>query len=478
MRNYFKLKRDCSLQNIIRMCVIALAFVFSFHDKANSQEIKNKSPEVYHSVNVAFGDLESANQSLQWIVARGGTDMASHLITAMRYSSLGPKSISNALNKLTNENAEKDWFEWMLWQQRHKDIKPHNSYLDFKSTVFYSIDPAFKRFFRPDIKFDIRPEEIVWGGVRVDGIPALDNPKHISVKEASYLQKNDEVFGVEINGDARAYPLRIMGWHEMFNDVVGGVPVSLAYCTLCGAGILFEGDYEGREKFNVDKPFTFGSSGFLYQSNKLMYDRNTDSLWNQFTGEPVSGPLRGSGIALKIRPVIITSWENWKKQHPDTKVLSLDTGFRRDYGSGVVYREYFASPDLMFPALGDQSRMLAQKDQIFGLRLEGGTKAWPLENFNQGQIVNDKVGSVDVVLIGEKGTRTVRAYERQGLEFNENLQSSDGKAWQLTEDSLTSADGRKLKRLPGHVSYWFAWAGYLGDESEISRVLESKKSAK
>lgn len=428
---------------------------------------KDQNPELFHTLQVTFGDRSKATQSLDWIIKRGNTDLAAHLITAMRYSRLGRDTVGEGLNKLTKVNGRKDWFDWMLWQQANSTLKPHDSYLNYKSTVFYSIDPNFKRFFRPDVTFDIRPEEIVWGGVSVDGIPALDNPKHLNVKQATYLKDDDEVFALEINGDARAYPLRIMGWHEMFNDVIGEVPVSLAYCTLCGAGIAFEGDHEGREQFGVDKPFTFGSSGFLYQSNKLMYDRNTDSLWNQFTGQPVSGPLRGTGIELKIRPVVITSWGEWKKQHPDTKVLSLDTGFRRDYGSGVVYNDYFASSDLMFPALGDESRRLSEKDQVFGLRLEGGIKAWPLQTFKNGKAINDTVGAVNVVLIGDAKTRTVRAYDRKDNIFVDGLKTKDGQIWALTEDNLVSPKGDKLKRLPGHVSYWFAWAGYLGDETEL-----------
>lgn len=435
----------------------------------------NVSLELHHSVRVGLAPPKEAMQSLEWIKARGKTDMAAHLIAAMRYSRLGRLTVSEALQELTKNDKPTNWFDWMLWQQAHSEIKPHESYLGFKSIMFYGIDPAFRRFFRPDIEFDIRPEEIVWGGVRVDGIPALDNPKFIQASEASYMKEDDEVFGVEINGDARAYPLRIMGWHEMFNDVIGGQSVSLAYCTLCGAGILFDGEYEGREKFGVEAPFTFGSSGFLYQSNKLMYDRQTDSLWNQFTGEPVSGKLRGSGIKLDIRPVVVTSWAKWRAQHPQTKILDLDTGFRRDYGSGVVYREYFSSPDLMFPAQGDPKKRLENKEQVFGMRLEGGTKAWPLEAFAQGRVLNDKVGLVNVVLIGEAQTRTVRAYERENFEFSgnhKNLTSSDGRKWTLKEDGLHATDGEILKRLPGHVSYWFAWAGYLGDRSDLFQVSD------
>ncbi len=420
----------------------------------------SQSPELYKINQVVHGQPQQARQALEWIVQRGKPDMAAHLINALRYSAVPREEMMDALRKITGHSAN-SWFDWMLWQEQHPEIKPHPSITYSKASLFYSIDPAFKRFYRPEMSFDIRPEEVVWGGVRVDGIPALDNPKHITAKAATYLRDDDEVFGVSINGDSRAYPLRIMGWHEMFNDVVGGVPVSLAYCTLCNAGILFEGSYEGREKWNVKEPFTFGSSGFLYRSNKLMYDRQTDSLWNQFTGEPVAGKLRGSAIKLKIRPVVITSWGEWKKQNPQSKVLSVDTGYRRDYGSGVVYKDYFSSSKLMFPALGDRSRKLEEKDQIFGLRLTGGNKAWPLNKFKNSAVINDTVGLVNVVLIGDAKNRTVRAYERKKLEFNEGLITQGNRQWKLTEEALVDGKGGRLKRLPGHISYWFAWAGYL-----------------
>ncbi len=444
---------------VLRQILVIFLMLLPFAATANPSQ----SPELYKAKQLVQAKPQEARQALEWIAQRGKPDMAAHLITALRYSPVLGQEIMLVLNKITGHSAS-NWFDWMLWQEKNVQIKPHASITHFKSGLFYSIDPAFKRFYRPEMSFDIRPEEVVWGGVHVDGIPALDNPKHLTAKEASYLRDDDEVFGVSINGDSRAYPLRIMGWHEMFNDVVGGVPVSLAYCTLCNAGILFEGSYQGREKWNVKEPFTFGSSGFLYRSNKLMYDRQTDSLWNQFTGEPVSGKLRGSGIKLKIRPVVITSWGEWKKQNPNTKVLGLDTGYRRDYGSGVVYQDYFASSKLMFPALGDRSRKLQEKDQIFGLRLTGGNKAWPLSKFKQGAVFNDTVGLVNVVLMGDAKSRTVRAYERKKLKFDSSLTTDDGRQWKLTEEALVDSKGNRLKRLPGHISYWFAWAGYLESE--------------
>jgi hypothetical protein len=309
------------------------------------------------------------------------------------------------------------------------------------------IDPDFHLFLQPGVAHDIRLEEIVWGGVRKDGIPALVNPKLVPPVEAAYLTDDELVFGVEINGDARAYPLRILDWHEMFNDVVGGVPVALAYCTLCGSGILYDTRVPGR-----DEPFEFGSSGFLYRSNKLMYDQQTHSLWNQFTGKPVVGPLTGSGIELQALPVTITSWQDWRTRHPDTKVLSLDTGYDRDYTPGKPYGEYFASKDVMFPVIIDDDR-LAPKDYVFALR-GPGEKAWSLASFEGGKVINDEVDGQAVVLIGNAATHSVRAYRSDGQRFEGTddpaVVSADGADWQVEETGLIGPDGQTLERLPGH----------------------------
>ena len=288
------------------------------------------------------------------------------------------------------------------------------------------------------------------------------NPTHTGAAEAGYLNDDDLIFGVEINGDARAYPLRILDWHEMFNDVVGGVPVALAYCTLCGSGILYETLLPPRTE-----PLIFGSSGFLYRSNKLMYDHLTHSLWNQFTGRPVVGPLTGSGIELKVRPVAITNWKGWRRRHLGTKVLSLDTGHARDYSPGRPYGAYFASPDLMFPARVSDER-LKPKDYVFALRAGDREKAWPLTAFEDATVINDSVGELDVVLIGNVATRTVRAYGAGGRKFSaiaDHPESviADGKVWKVEEDALVGAEGQRLTRLAGHVAYWFAWRGFRPD---------------
>lgn len=442
------------------LCTIALAPVSA---KAMSDA------EVAESSRVAmFAPPEFAHKALERLVDRAKPDIAATLILALRYRGNDP-AYRDAISTLTGANVS-DWNEAMLWQEAHPEIVPHASYRGIKLDIFERIDPNFLRFLGKDRakreNLKIRLEEITWGGVRVDGIPSLDNPKLIAAEEADYLLEDDLVFGIDINGDRRAYPLRIMGWHEMFNETIGGVPVALAYCTLCGAGILFETLVEGREE-----PLVFGSSGFLYRSNKLMFDRATHSLWNQFTGEPVSGPLLKAGIRLKIRPVVTTTWARWKTRNPDTRVLSLQTGYRRDYGAGVVYRDYFASPDLMFPAIVRNEEQVKRKDRVFGIRDVAAAKAWPVEAFRDKHVINDAVGTRDIVLIGDAATRTVRAYDRKGHMFRDNEEqdrvTSDEGDWRVTEAALVGPGGQKLARVPGHLSYWFAWDGYLGVASEL-----------
>lgn len=406
--------------------------------------------------------------ALEAIQSRGSPDMAASLITSMRFSNGPSAEIAKVLSLITGETGIETWFDWMLWQERHPDVMPHASFIDFKREIFLAIDPNFEVFLRPEYlqpdAMRIRLEEITWGGVRKEGIPSLNNPDLIHATDADYLHGDDLVFGVAINEDARAYPLRIMGWHEMFNDVIGGVPVALAYCTLCGSGILFETTIEEQ-----NDPLVFGSSGFLYRSNKLMFDRASHSLWNQFTGRPVSGPLARSDIEMRQRPLVIDTWDNWQKANPETRVLSLKTGHDRDYGSGVVYNDYFASPDLMFPAKVNQSR-LKQKDYVFGVRQFGGAKAWPLDAFRDTPVINDEILGRPLILIGDPKTRTVRAFERGTRQFSGDaaaLRSDDGKNWRLNENALISSDGQRLPRVAGHIAYWFAWNSYLAANSEL-----------
>ena len=151
------------------------------------------------------------------------------LVELLRFEALFPLNPRLALEHLAGEKVGPEWPHWVEWLQQHEEIRPTPGFVAWKSDLLRRIDPAFGNFLYPGVPYRIRIEEVVWGGVRKDGIPALTNPKHVKPEDATYLTPQELVFGLSINDDHRAYPLRIMDWHEMFNDVVGGKPVTLSY---------------------------------------------------------------------------------------------------------------------------------------------------------------------------------------------------------------------------------------------------------
>jgi hypothetical protein len=211
---------------------------------------------------------------------------------------------------------------------------------------------------------------------------------------------------------------------------------------------------------------TFGSSGFLYRSNKLMYDRNTDTLWHQMWGTPAFGPLVGSGIQLERLAVTLTTWEAWYAEHPDTQVMDFDTGFVRDYRVGAAYADYFASPDTMFP-VWRRSQAMPAKSWVFTLLIDDEPKAYPLSVLKEELVVNDTLAGQDLVVIQEDGGHGARAYQRGEHTFTAAsadtatlLLDEGGSSWQVTESALISEAGEELARLPGHMAYWFGWYSF------------------
>ena len=337
----------------------------------------------------------------------------------------------------------------------HPDDSATPAYLRFKQALFAGQFEDMAEMMDPEAEIVIDAREIQWGGVRVDGIPPLEFPTQVLPDEAAeWINDTDVVVGVEIDGDARAYPIRIIAWHEMVNDTIGGVPVSLAYCTLCGSPILFDGRV-GSEVYR------FGTSGLLYRSNKLMYDRNTRTLWNQFSGKPAWGPLVGQDIRLKVLPVVVTTWGDWYARHPDTTVLSINTGFVRDYGPGVAYNDYFNSPLTWFNVPVEDSR-LAQKDIVYAVRVGEALVAYPIELLAERTFALDEVGGLPIIVVATANGEGGRSYESGDVQFRSanpaanTLTDAEGGIWTILEDSLLGPDGQALPRVGGHNAYWFA----------------------
>lgn len=452
-----------------RGCVVLLLAAFAFGVLPSLAQERSQEAGWVH-----VGQLLSSNDEVR---ARAVTILASsHDLTLMAgindilyYSFVGRHSalarqIADLMQTMSGDdigdNPRRGWAEWV---GRRQDVRPKDGYLAFKRSVFVRYDQAFRGYLNPRFTFRIRAEEIEWGGVRKDGIPALDQPGFVQASEVDYLEDTDRVFGVFLNGEAKAYPHRILDAHEMCNDLVGGAPVSLSYCTLCGSGVLYKGDHPSREG---KAPFTFGSSGLLYRSNKLMYDRPTNSLWNNLTGEPVSGRLAESGIQLERLPLVVSTWGEWKKKHPNTKVLDANaTGFDHYDYSKSPYQDYFDSNDTMFP-VWLRSEALETKQQVFTLIIDGKPKAYPLDLLKQEGVSHDTLGGREIVLFTNPVSGAVRAYEAGDFRFSraagnhEVATDSAGQSWRLQEDKLQSDSGEELLRLAGHNAFWFGWFAF------------------
>ena len=357
------------------------------------------------------------------------------------------------------------WMKW-VWEQPYD---PHPEYLAFKREVYRVIDPRMASFFPEGARSLIRLDEVQWGGVLVNGIPPLDHPKYIPADQADYLKDQHVVFGLSINGDARAYPKRILAWHEMALDTLGGIEITLVYCTLCGTAIPYQSVVGGRHR-------TFGTSGLLYRSNKLMFDLESKSLWSTLLGEPVIGELVGSGLKLKSLPIVTTRWGEWRGRHPDTTVLSLDTGHERDYREGRAYRDYFSNDALMFQ-VPESDKRLRNKAEVLGILLSPALREGEEESLAVSARFLQKNPVFRTELAGRKLTilttpaganRAFGTGDRRFERLLEDDQAVDdsGRTWKVTEDALVSEDVR-LERVPAHRAFWFGWVAQYPDTKLI-----------
>jgi hypothetical protein len=254
----------------------------------------------------------------------------------------------------------------------------------------------------------IPTSEILQGGPPRDGIPAISNPAMISAEEAEYLEKDDIILGIVIDGVAKAYPIRILNWHEIVNDAINGKQYAITYCPLCGTGVVFDANIDGVNS-------EFGVSGLLYNSDVLLYDRKTDSLWSQILSKSVSGKQLGK--VLKRLPVSHTSWEIWKARHPKTFAMSVDTGFHRDYDRNP-YAGYEKSKSIYFAVKNRAPENYHPKEEVLGIEVNGVFKAYPFVELERNESTNfiDTVGEVELDLNWDSDARQLRVYKNTGEE--------------------------------------------------------------
>ena len=350
-------------------------------------------------------------------------------------------------------------------------------------------DPNFKRELR-EARFStsgwetdfsrhsVPYSEIISGGPPPDGIPPIDDPKFVSPEDADrWLTGQEPVIALEIDGDVRAYPLQIMIWHEIVNDVVGDVPVTVTFCPLCNSAIVFDRRLDG-------VTYDFGTSGNLRSSDLVMWDRQTESWWQQLTGEAIVGELTGK--VLTFLPAPIVSWEDFKAVNTDGKVLSRSTGFSRSYGRNP-YIGYDKVDNPPFLLLDEPDGRLPPKERVVAVTIGDVDVAFPFSILERERVVNYSVNGRDLTVFFKPGTvsaldrssikesRDVGAtgvfdpiVDRQKLSFRTDgediVDNETGSVWNILGEAVEGPlTGKTLAPIVHANHFWFAWGAFKSD---------------
>lgn len=329
-------------------------------------------------------------------------------------------------------------------------------------------------------KHNVDYSSLMSGGPPPDGIPAVDEPKFESFEAGDeWLGPEWPVMAYEHDGDARAYPLAILIWHEIANDTVGGKPVALTFCPLCNSTIAFSRIApDGRE-------LDFGTTGLLRHSDLVMYDRQTESFWQQITGEGIVGHYTGE--QLEFLPSQIMAWQDFKSKYPDGQVLSRDTGHPRSYGQNP-YGGYDDPDSRPFLFRGFPDDRLPPKERIVGIELDDTAVVYPFSDLQEVKVINDEIAGEAIVVFWEPGVKSSldsgqmqnsrdvgtaavysRSVEGQTLTFepgeeNQFLDQETGSTWNLVGEAISGPlEGAQLEKVVHGQHFWFAWAAFMPD---------------
>lgn len=332
-------------------------------------------------------------------------------------------------------------------------------------------DPSF-----PEPLID--PNEIISGGPPPDGIPSIDDPQVVSVEKADeWIGTNEPVIYLEMNDEVHAYPIQILVWHEIVNDTVGGVPVAVTYCPLCNSAVSFRREVNGQVT-------TFGTSGRLFASALVMYDRATESLWTHFDGRAVVGALTGAQLEPISSPLV--GWSDFKESFPDAKVLDREaTGHNRPYGENPYagYDNPDSQPFLFRGEVDDRAKAM---QRVVGVAVDDAAKAWSLDGLMDGaaSATNADVGETPVVILWKEGQASALEAGRvvsgrdvgsaavfsplvdgERLTFSVKdgkfVDDQTGSQWDITGKAVSGElAGQSLEQIHHMDTFWFAWSTY------------------
>jgi len=370
--------------------------------------------------------------------------------------------VREALTAIAGERLDSA-YEWSFWLASARPPLP-DGYVEWKGRLLSLVDPRYAELLPADLNLAVRPDELIWARIAPDETPPLVEPAIVHRVKQRYLNDDDIVFGVFVDGQARAYPERILAWHELVTDELNERPLLITHCTPCGGAVAYEAATSDGERY------TFGNSGLVYRSRRVLYDQETNSLWDQLTGRSIAGSAITEDRSLTPHAMLRTTWDEWAARHPNTTVLDLDTGTFRNYDPGAALAEDAAAVGPLFPAPlptpvsdGDSTEA---KTLIVGLTVEGESRAYPIALVESFGILHYTLGGQDIVLISRGPGLGVTAYREHELTIDylsgpaAALEAIDlaGERWFLDEEKLvTVIDSRLRRALPLRISYWFAW---------------------
>ena len=353
-------------------------------------------------------------------------------------------------------------------------VKPDPDYREKLASSRISTYGWKTDFSRHSVPFD----EVLSGGVPRDGIPPIDKPEFVTVADADgWLAKQEPVIALEINGDARAYPLQVMIWHELVNDEVGGMPVTVSFCPLCNSVLIFDRKLDG-------VVYDFGVSGNLRNSDLIMWDRQTESWWQQLTGNAIIGQLAGK--KLRILPSSIIAWSDFKAAHPQGKVLSKKTGYLRRYGDNpyVGYDRADTPPFLFDGKLDDR---LQPKERVLAVTIGEVSAAFPFGVLRSERVVSYTLNGQEMVILFKPGARSALGAQsiadaadvgatgvfdpnldgeklRFRVEGEHFVDRDTGSVWNILGEAIDGPlAGKKLTPIVHANHFWFTWAAFKPD---------------
>lgn len=357
--------------------------------------------------------------------------------------------------------------EWYAWMSAEPPVLPEG-YAEWKGRLLAVIDPTLQELIpKTAVEGGPGPQDLVWSFLRADAIPPLVDPPNVHRVEELFMSNSDVVYAVEVDGVQRAYPERIIGWHGSVADTVNGVRILLWHCPVCGGAVVFN-------RLATDGvAYNFVASGLVWESRRLYRDEETNSLWDAVSGRAVAGPLAEAGVRLVPRVSVRTTWGDWSDRYPNTRVLSLDTGFVRDYGAGAyelaTIEQAEDAPAFPVTSLDDR---LPPLTPVFTVTVDGARKAYPLAAIESRGLLADTVGGTDILIVSSGPGRGATAYDTRGTAFvglsgppaDRVLTDGDDLTWFVSEERLLNTRNSRVRTsVPAQVAYWFAWSGAFPD---------------